>query len=115
VHGLEGTHVCGVHLEMTGQNVMEECVWGGLMLPQTCDSSLNASQALELTFIVGDRLHKRRLLGPRGSVVEEISSLGSLSGGKTSHVKPSRPVVLVVHVWKRSFQLPCQGGCLKES
>ncbi len=71
---------------------------GGSCYHTHCDPRLNAYQALELAFIVDDCVHERCLLVPRGSVVEEISSLGSLSGSKTSHVKPSRPVVLVVHV-----------------
>jgi 3-deoxy-7-phosphoheptulonate synthase len=65
----EGTHAGGVHLEMTGQNVTE-CVGGGRTVTfedlssryhTHCDPRLNASQALELAFIVADRLRKKRL------------------------------------------------------
>jgi 3-deoxy-7-phosphoheptulonate synthase len=82
VHEQEGTHAGGVHLEMTGQNVTE-CVGGGKNLKfedlgsryhTHCDPRLNASQALELSFIIADRLRKRRLSVPRGSRAEEISS-----------------------------------------
>lgn len=69
VHEQEGTHAGGVHLEMTGQNVTE-CVGGGRTVTfedlssryhTHCDPRLNASQALELAFIVADRLRKKRL------------------------------------------------------
>jgi len=69
VHEQEGTHAGGVHLEMTGQNVTE-CVGGGNNLTfedlnsryhTHCDPRLNASQALELSFIIAERLSKRRV------------------------------------------------------
>lgn len=69
VHEQEGSHPGGVHLEMTGQNVTE-CVGGsgGVTLDDLssryhthCDPRLNASQALELAFIIAQRLRKRRL------------------------------------------------------
>jgi 3-deoxy-7-phosphoheptulonate synthase len=69
VHEQEGTHAGGVHLEMTGQNVTE-CVGGGRTVTfedlssryhTHCDPRLNASQSLELAFIVADRLRKKRL------------------------------------------------------
>jgi 3-deoxy-7-phosphoheptulonate synthase len=68
VHEQEGTHAGGVHLEMTGQNVTE-CVGGGLSVSfddlssryhTHCDPRLNASQSLELAFIIAERLRKRR-------------------------------------------------------
>lgn len=68
VHDELGTHPGGVHVEMTGSNVTE-CT-GGLdgvatsdlpMRYETqCDPRLNAAQALELAFLVADRLKKRR-------------------------------------------------------
>lgn len=69
VHDQEGSHPGGVHLEMTGQNVTE-CIGGsktvtfddlGSRYHTHCDPRLNASQALELAFIVAERLRKRRI------------------------------------------------------
>ena len=69
VHEQEGSHAGGIHLEMTGQNVTE-CIGGsrtvtfddlGSRYQTHCDPRLNASQSLELAFIVADRLRKRRM------------------------------------------------------
>ncbi|KAF6152108.1 hypothetical protein GIB67_031430 [Kingdonia uniflora] len=76
VHEQEGSHPGGVHLEMTGQNVTE-CIGGGGSNTVTfddlssryhthCDPRLNASQSLELAFIIAERLRKRRI-GPGSS------------------------------------------------
>jgi 3-deoxy-7-phosphoheptulonate synthase len=62
VHKQMGTHAGGVHIEMTGQDVTE-CVGGGQQLGEDdlkhryethCDPRLNASQALELSFLLAD-------------------------------------------------------------
>jgi 3-deoxy-7-phosphoheptulonate synthase len=64
----EGVHPGGVHLEMTGQNVTE-CLGGAQMLTEDdlssryhthCDPRLNADQALELAFLVAERLKAGR-------------------------------------------------------
>lgn len=64
VHKAEGTHPGGVHVEMTGQNVTE-CTGGIAEITDenlsdryhtACDPRLNASQALELAFLVADEL-----------------------------------------------------------
>ncbi|KAI3672466.1 hypothetical protein L6452_38554 [Arctium lappa] len=69
VHEQEGSHPGGVHLEMTGQNVTE-CIGGsrtvtfddlGSRYHTHCDPRLNASQSLELAFIIAERLRKRRM------------------------------------------------------
>ncbi|MCO5559339.1 hypothetical protein L7F22_012936 [Adiantum nelumboides] len=69
VHDEEGSHPGGVHLEMTGQNVTE-CIGGGRTITVDdlssryhthCDPRLNASQSLELAFIIADRLRRRRM------------------------------------------------------
>ncbi|KAK6923783.1 DAHP synthetase, class II [Dillenia turbinata] len=69
VHEQEGSHPGGVHLEMTGQNVTE-CIGGSRTVTfddlssryhTHCDPRLNASQALELAFIIAERLRKRRM------------------------------------------------------
>ncbi len=68
VHKAEGSNPGGIHVEMTGQNVTE-CT-GGLQeicdenLPDHyrthCDPRLNASQALELSFLIADELKSIR-------------------------------------------------------
>ncbi|XP_062195667.1 phospho-2-dehydro-3-deoxyheptonate aldolase 2, chloroplastic-like [Phragmites australis] len=69
VHQQEGSHPGGVHLEMTGQNVTE-CIGGsrtvtfddlGSRYHTHCDPRLNASQSLEMAFIIAERLRKRRM------------------------------------------------------
>ena len=86
VHEQEGTHAGGVHLEMTGQNVTE-CVGGGRTVTfdnlssrnhTHCDPRLNASQSLELAFIVAEHLRKRRL----SMTGKEILKLNGLAHGK---------------------------------
>lgn len=68
VHAAEGTVPGGVHFEMTGQDVTE-CT-GGVRAVQdedlsdryhtACDPRLNASQSLELAFLVAEELSTRR-------------------------------------------------------
>ncbi|KAJ6305509.1 hypothetical protein OIU78_020947 [Salix suchowensis] len=69
VHEQEGSHPGGIHLEMTGQNVTE-CIGGsrtvtfddlGSRYHTHCDPRLNASQSLELAFIIAERLRRRRI------------------------------------------------------
>jgi 3-deoxy-7-phosphoheptulonate synthase len=64
VANAEGVHPGGVHLEMTGQNVTE-CLGGARALSEGdladryhthCDPRLNADQALELAFLVAEKL-----------------------------------------------------------
>jgi 3-deoxy-7-phosphoheptulonate synthase len=64
----EGVHPGGVHLEMTGQNVTE-CTGGARSLSEGdlgdryhthCDPRLNADQALELAFLVAEKLKSAR-------------------------------------------------------
>jgi 3-deoxy-7-phosphoheptulonate synthase len=71
----EGVHPGGVHLEMTGQNVTE-CVGGARALSEGdlaeryhthCDPRLNADQALELAFLVAEKLKTERLAGLRAA------------------------------------------------
>ena len=65
----EGVHSGGVHLEMTGQNVTE-CLGGARAVVEGdlanryhthCDPRLNGEQALELAFLVAEKLKARRL------------------------------------------------------
>ncbi len=69
VHRAEGTYAGGIHLEMTGNNVTE-CTGGARALSETdlrsrymtyCDPRLNAEQAIEVAFLVAEKLKKDRL------------------------------------------------------
>ncbi len=69
VHQAEGTHAGGLHFEMTGQDVTE-CLGGAQEISEHnladryhthCDPRLNASQSLELAFLVSDMLKERRI------------------------------------------------------
>jgi len=64
----EGVHAGGVHLEMTGQNVTE-CLGGARALTEGdladryhthCDPRLNGEQALELAFLLAEKLKEER-------------------------------------------------------
>ena len=64
VHKEEGTHLGGIHLEMTGQNVTE-CIGGRADISEKtiseryrthCDPRLNANQAVELALLVANEL-----------------------------------------------------------
>jgi len=68
VHKAEGSHAGGVHFEMTGQDVTE-CVGGGQAIKEAdlseryhthCDPRLNATQALELAFLLAEQLKDER-------------------------------------------------------
>ncbi len=68
VHRGEGTHAGGIHVEMTGQNVTE-CTGGATAISEAdlsdryhthCDPRLNADQALELAFLIAERLKQER-------------------------------------------------------
>jgi 3-deoxy-7-phosphoheptulonate synthase len=70
----EGVHPGGIHLEMTGQEVTE-CVGGAADVTDSdladryethCDPRLNATQALELAFLMADNLKKNRREGEEG-------------------------------------------------
>jgi len=68
IHRGLGTHAGGIHLEMTGQNVTE-CLGGLQDISESdlssryqthCDPRLNATQALELAFLLADELKQSR-------------------------------------------------------
>jgi len=68
IAGAEGVHPGGVHLEMTGRNVTE-CTGGAHAISEDdlssryhthCDPRLNADQALELAFLVAEKLRAER-------------------------------------------------------
>lgn len=67
VHQAEGTQGSGVHFEMTGQDVTE-CLGGAQAISELqlsdryhthCDPRLNASQSLELAFLIAEALKQR--------------------------------------------------------
>ena len=67
----EGAYPGGVHFEMTGQDVTE-CIGGGQAISEEdlsdryhthCDPRLNASQSLELAFILAEKLRDDRRAG----------------------------------------------------
>lgn len=69
IHRSVGTYAGGVHLEMTGEDVTE-CVGGMQAITEEnlccnyntqCDPRLNASQAVELSFLIADVLKNRNL------------------------------------------------------
>ncbi len=66
IHQAEGSHGSGVHFEMTGQDVTE-CLGGAQAISELdlsnryhthCDPRLNASQSLELAFLIAEELKK---------------------------------------------------------
>src|SRR5262249_27473436 len=68
VHAAEGTYAGGVHLEMTGKDVTE-CTGGARAISEQdltdryhtlCDPRLNAEQAIELAFLLAERLKAER-------------------------------------------------------
>ncbi|MHB1204258.1 MAG: class II 3-deoxy-7-phosphoheptulonate synthase [Rhodospirillaceae bacterium] len=68
VHRAEGTHPGGVHFELTGKDVTE-CTGGAQAITDAtlgdryhthCDPRLNASQSLELAFLIAESLKDER-------------------------------------------------------
>jgi 3-deoxy-7-phosphoheptulonate synthase len=68
IHRAEGTHPGGIHVEMTGRNVTE-CTGGAQDISDAelhsryhtyCDPRLNAHQAIELGFLIAERLRRDR-------------------------------------------------------
>ncbi len=67
-HRAEGSHLGGIHIEMTGKDVTE-CTGGAQRIDEAtladryhthCDPRLNGSQALELAFLVAEELKPHR-------------------------------------------------------
>jgi 3-deoxy-7-phosphoheptulonate synthase len=78
VHRGEGTHAGGIHLELTGRDVTE-CVGGSQAITEAdlkdryhthCDPRLNAKQALEIAFIVADKLKLERAVRQNGAPLD---------------------------------------------
>ena len=77
IHAAEGTIPGGVHFEMTGKDVTE-CTGGVRAVSErdlsdryqtACDPRLNASQALELAFLVAEELSTRRSIAGSAAAV----------------------------------------------
>lgn len=86
VHEEEGSHPGGVHLEMTGQNVTE-CIGGSRVVTLEdltsryhthCDPRLNASQSLELAFIIAERLRRGRLTKADVGILSMLKGLANV-------------------------------------
>jgi 3-deoxy-7-phosphoheptulonate synthase len=67
IHKAEGSYAGGIHIEMTGQDVTE-CVGGAQAISEVnlkdryhthCDPRLNASQSIELAFLIAEQLRDR--------------------------------------------------------
>lgn len=78
IHRSEGTHAGGVHFEMTGRDVTE-CIGGAMEVTEEaladryhthCDPRLNASQALELAFLIAEQLKMERLAHVRDEQIQ---------------------------------------------
>ena len=70
IHRAEGTHAGGVHFELTGKDVTE-CIGGVQRITEArlgdrydtlCDPRLNATQGLELSFLIAEMLKEERRL-----------------------------------------------------
>ena len=69
IHRAEGSYPGGIHSEMTGQDVTE-CIGGLQEIKESdlksryhtyCDPRLNASQSLELAFLMSEFLKEERM------------------------------------------------------
>jgi 3-deoxy-7-phosphoheptulonate synthase len=81
IHQAEGSHAGGVHLELTGQDVTE-CLGGSQAITELglsdryithCDPRLNASQALEMAFLLADTLKEMRM-GVRDAAIRRAGA-----------------------------------------
>ena len=79
VHRAEGTYPGGFHVEMTGKDVTE-CTGGARLVSEDdlgdryhthCDPRLNAEQALELAFLVAERIRRDQSGEERKAAVNE--------------------------------------------
>ena len=77
----EGVYPGGIHVEMTGKNVTE-CTGGAQSISDTdlsnryhtfCDPRLNADQALEMAFLVAERLRRDRVNAGAGRGLSEFA------------------------------------------
>jgi 3-deoxy-7-phosphoheptulonate synthase len=71
IHKREGSHLGGVHFELTGDPNITECLGGSMELTdisdnyQTlCDPRLNYEQSLDIAFIIAKYLERERTGNP---------------------------------------------------
>ncbi|MEU3985240.1 3-deoxy-7-phosphoheptulonate synthase class II [Streptomyces sp. NPDC026672] len=92
VHEALGTHVGGLHLELTGEDVTE-CVGGGADLgfddlhrryESACDPRLNRDQALDLAFLVAKMINP----GTTGAVAPD-AAVDAAPGGAIHGIFPA--------------------------
>jgi hypothetical protein len=114
VHEALGTVPGGIHLEMTGDDVTE-CLGGGSAVAAEdldsryhthCDPRLNAAQALEMSFYIAGRLHKRTPLitweclqvGKGAGTVHKggLESRGAMNGDTCALILVGHRAVLVL-------------------
>ena len=90
-------HAGGVHFEMTGQDVTE-CIGGAQAVTEQaladryhthCDPRLNASQALELAFLIAGALKQERV-GPGTKDRRGVLSVICAPNGGSSHADRAR-------------------------
>ncbi|MBE1237320.1 3-deoxy-7-phosphoheptulonate synthase class II [Phaeovibrio sulfidiphilus] len=83
IHREEGTHPGGVHFEMTGADVTE-CTGGVQEITEArladryhthCDPRMNASQSLELAFLIAEALKDERTRSRERSIAEATRAL----------------------------------------
>ena len=118
VHRAEGTHPGGVHFEMTGQEVTE-CIGGSTDITvdklneryeTQCDPRLNASQALELAFLLAEQLKAERLsvaAGATGRVTgrEQGAQERKGRGGPMTHPSNGEIERYTDHYFNRTKQV----------
>ena len=86
VHREEGSHLGGVHFELTGENVTE-CTGGPQKLLESdlphryttyCDPRLNYAQGMELAFLIAQHLAGEGVLGAKRTPTSpSASALGA--------------------------------------
>ncbi len=88
VHRAEGSYAGGVHFEMTGKDVTE-CIGGAQAISEAslgdryhthCDPRLNASQALELAFLIAGQLKAERDNGTGRGALGRVSRVAAEQG-----------------------------------
>ena len=96
VHDTMGTHPGGFHVEMTGDDVTE-CLGGLVDITEEdlakrytthCDPRLNGEQAIELAFLVAERMRKRMDLPPL--IDSDLDLAQSQVNSKEEHEKVRR-------------------------
>ena len=104
----QGVHPGGVHLEMTGQNVTE-CLGGARALSEGdladryhthCDPRLNGEQALELAFLVAEKLKEERLAEALKQAGMEGSGQVTLTDGRTGEPFDRKVTVGYIYMLK---------------